>query len=332
MKDTGAIDFVITWVDDRDPVWRAKREKYTGREMKEGNTEVRYRDWDTLKYWFRGVEKFAPWVRYVYFVTDDQKPEWLNLDHPKLQWVKHTDFIPAEYLPTFNSNVIDWNLYRIKGLSENFVFFNDDVFLIDQTVPEDFFVDGLPCELPHLGLVYPVDLFSNTIYNNTELLNRHFGLQRSIRRHWTKWIKGQSLDGLVKLVWYGRRDLIPGLVSGHIHAPFKKSTFEVLWEKEYACIHNTCLQKLRSRMDVTTYCVSNWQILTGNFFPRKPLGRAFATASMGRSNAAMNYLCRQKGKVICLNDGENETDFQKHKQMIVSAFDALLPDKSSFEL
>ena len=107
------IDIVVTWVDDTDPQWIKKKAEHTGTESKEGNTEVRYRDWDTLRYWFRGVEKFAPWVRYVFFVTDNQKPQWLNTDHPKLKWVKHTDYMPAEYLPTFNSNVIEWNLNRI---------------------------------------------------------------------------------------------------------------------------------------------------------------------------------------------------------------------------
>ena len=115
------IDFVIPWVDDSDPVWRAKKAQYTGVAASEGNEDARYRDWDTLKYWFRGVEKFAPWVRYIYFVTDNQKPEWLNVEHPKLKWVKHTDFIPEEYLPTFNSNVIELNLHRIDDLAEHFI-------------------------------------------------------------------------------------------------------------------------------------------------------------------------------------------------------------------
>ena len=148
MKTDTQIDFVIPWVDDTDPVWRAKKAEYTGVKETEGNTCVRYRDWDTLKYWFRGVEKFAPWVRYVHFVTDNQKPEWLNIEHPKLRWVKHTDFIPQEYLPTFNSHTIEFNLHRIPDLAEHFVYFNDDVFLIRETKEEDFFVDGIPCDIP----------------------------------------------------------------------------------------------------------------------------------------------------------------------------------------
>ena len=138
--------------------------------MKVGNSEVRYRDWDTLKYWFRGVEKFAPWVGNIYFVTDDQKPEWLNVDHPKLKWVKHTDFIPKEYLPTFNSHAIFLNLHRIEGISEKFVLWNDDVFLLKDVSPDDFFVNGKPCDYPTLTFFNMCDFFGHLGLNNMILM------------------------------------------------------------------------------------------------------------------------------------------------------------------
>lgn len=326
------IDFVVPWVDDTDIQWQKKKAEYTGTEYLEGNSEVRYRDWDTLKYWFRGVEKYAPWVRHVYFVTDDQKPDWLNVDHPKLKWVKHTDFIPAEYLPTFCCQAIEWNLHRIEGISENFVFFNDDVFLIRDTKPEDFFVDGEPCDLPKLGLLYPEGFFSHIMFNNIELANRHFSLKRSIRENPGKWVKGQSLSGLVKLLLYGNRDQIPNSISPHIQLSFKKSTYEKLWEEEYQVIHATCLSKLRTKEVVTSYCVRDWQLFSGEFYPKKPIGRNFHTVSMNHSDEAIEYLRRQKGKTICLNDTEEEENFEQHKQMILEAFETLHPEKSSFEL
>ena len=208
MNELHPIDFVVPWVDDTDPVWRAKKAQYTGTQETEGNTDVRYRDWDTLKYWFRGIEKFAPWVRYVYFVTDDQKPEWLNVDHPKIKWVKHTDFIPQEYLPTFACHTIEWNLHRLPDISENFVFFNDDVFMIGPTKPEDFFKNNLPCDHPKLGLLYPNGFFSHVLFNNIELLNRHFSLKKSIRANPGKWIKGQSVGGMMKLLLRRLRDSV----------------------------------------------------------------------------------------------------------------------------
>ena len=127
------IDFVIPWVDGSDPAWQKERDAKAaqlGSMERCDNRGERYRDWDNLKYWFRGVEKFAPWVHKIYFVTWGHLPEWLDVQHPKLVIVRHEDYIPKEYLPTFNSHTIEWNLHRIHGLSENFVYFNDDIFLL----------------------------------------------------------------------------------------------------------------------------------------------------------------------------------------------------------
>ena len=331
MADTNAIDFVITWVDGHDPAWQAKKAQYTGAESTEGNTDVRYRDWDTLKYWFRGVEMFAPWVRYIYFVTDGQKPDWLNIQHPKLRWVKHTDFIPKEYLPTFNTNAIEFNLYKCPNLAEQFVYFNDDVFLISKTKPQDFFVNGLPCDRPGVGCCMPTDFFSYLPFNNTYLLNRHFSLKKAIRKDWKKWFCYQPVKELLKLLWYGRHDAIPGTNDQHIHISFRKETFQQVWEKEYALLHETCTHKLRTREDVTDWCVRNWQLLTGNFHPARPIGKAFSTSELDRNSDALMYMRCQKGKVICLNDNENEKNYEEHKKMVIEEFERLLPHKSAFE-
>ncbi len=332
MKHSSAIDFVVTWVDDRDPAWQKKREEHLGLSASEGNSDVRYRDWDTLKYWFRGVEKCAPWVRNIYFVTDGQKPDWLNLDHPKLKWVRHGDFMPSEYLPTFSSDPIEWNMHRIDGLSENFVYFNDDVFLIKETSPEDFFVRGEPCDLPSIGVQYANGLFSRMLFNNNDLLNRHFSFKDSVKAFPGKWIRKQPLSGLLKLLLYGRERLYPGSNSHHIQTSYKKSTFQTLWEQEYDVIHQTCINKLRTGTDVTIYSVRDWQILTGGFQPHKPIGKMFHTASLDHSDEAIQYLKKQKGKVVCLNDSETEKNFDLHKQMIIDAFEKLFPEKSAFEL
>ena len=105
-----AIDFVLTWVDGSDPEWIRSRNSYCqkGKEI----NEAHYRDWDILKYWFRAVEKYAPWVNRIHFVTCGQIPEWMNTEHPKLNLVHHRSFIPEAYLPTFNSRTIELNFHR----------------------------------------------------------------------------------------------------------------------------------------------------------------------------------------------------------------------------
>ena len=121
------IDFGITWVDMDDPKWKAEFSKYSGKKDNEKNgvSDARFRDYGFLKYWFRGVEKFAPWVRKIHFVTSGQKPEWLDENNPKINLVNHKDYIPAEFLPTYNSVVIERYLHKIPDLAEHFVYFND---------------------------------------------------------------------------------------------------------------------------------------------------------------------------------------------------------------
>lgn len=143
-KNTQDIDFVITWVDGNDLEWKREKAARMGHtdmdiSVNADDRKERYRDWDNLRYWFRGMEKYAPWVRKVHFVTWGHIPQWLNTKHPKLNIVCHEDFIPQKFLPTFNSHTIEWNFHRIPGLTEQFVYFNDDMFLLKPVYMEDFF-------------------------------------------------------------------------------------------------------------------------------------------------------------------------------------------------
>ena len=103
------IDMVILWVDGNDRKWQIEKEKYG--DKKNNSRDFRYRDWESLIFLFRGIEKYASWVNKIYFVTWGHIPHWLNTENDKIIIVKHEDFIPREYLPTFNSNVIELNIH-----------------------------------------------------------------------------------------------------------------------------------------------------------------------------------------------------------------------------
>ena len=105
IAEKDSIDFVVLWVDGNDPQWQAKKQKYSPHHVGD-QSAARYRDWETLKYWFRGVAKYAPWVKTVHFVTDGQIPPWLNVDNPRIHTVTHADFMPESALPVFNSSAI----------------------------------------------------------------------------------------------------------------------------------------------------------------------------------------------------------------------------------
>ena len=100
----------------------------------------RFADNEELRYSLRSVEKHAPWVRNIYVVTNGQIPSWLNLDNPRLQIVSHQElFLNKSHLPTFSSPAIESHLHRIPGLSQKFIYLNDDVMFADDVWPDDFY-------------------------------------------------------------------------------------------------------------------------------------------------------------------------------------------------
>lgn len=134
------VDVVYTWVDHRDPDWQAAILRFKNQPDIEWD---RYRSADELLYSLRSVHGFAPWARRIYVVTNCRKPGWLR-ETDSVRWVSHEAVFPpgADYLPTFNSHAIESCLTRIEGLSEHFVYFNDDVFLGTGTQKHDFFTSS----------------------------------------------------------------------------------------------------------------------------------------------------------------------------------------------
>lgn len=141
------VDLVYLWVNGNDPEWQAKRNACIGTaETQRGvNCKGRYADNDELKYSLRSVAQYAPWIHKIYIVTDNQVPSWLDTSNPKVRIVDHKEIMPEICLPCFNSAVIEHFLYNIPGLSEHFLYANDDMFVNRPVKPDDFFAqDGLP--------------------------------------------------------------------------------------------------------------------------------------------------------------------------------------------
>lgn len=134
------IDVVYTWVDADDPAWRERFARHVGRMSQASHaSELRYISREELRYSIRSVLRYAPWVRNIYIVTDDQKPSWL-IPSDRIKIVSHNEIFPdPSVLPVFNSHAIESCLHRIPGLSEFFIYFNDDVFLGKPVTPNHFF-------------------------------------------------------------------------------------------------------------------------------------------------------------------------------------------------
>ena len=125
------IDLVYLWVDGSDQEWLAKKKQFLGESINlntEATSKARNADNDELKYSLRSAEKYAPWIRRIFVVTDEQTPKWLNLQNEKIEIVDIRKLLPAEALPCYNSVIIEHFLYKIPGLSEHFLYANDDMF------------------------------------------------------------------------------------------------------------------------------------------------------------------------------------------------------------
>ena len=177
------IDIVVTWVDMNDPDWKKEFLKYSNKKEIENNglVDARFRDYGFLKYWFRGIEKFAPWVRKIHFVTAGQKPIWLNTENPRINLVDHKEFIPHDFLPTYNSVVIERYMHKIPGLAEKFIYFNDDFYLIRETPQERFFKNGLPCDIAVFQYNPTWSQWYKTLKNNIRIINRHFDKKKVLK-------------------------------------------------------------------------------------------------------------------------------------------------------
>ncbi len=139
------IDLVYLWVDGEDPVWikkliDAKNEKLS----EEAISKCRFQNSNELMYSIRSVKKFAPWIRNIFIVTDNQTPEWFKAGKG-IKIINQKDILPSDCNICFNSCAIETCLHKIPELSEYFLYANDDMFFWDEVKPEYFFTpEGKP--------------------------------------------------------------------------------------------------------------------------------------------------------------------------------------------
>lgn len=323
------IDIVIPWVDGADPAWQAEFRQFRIEAGMDASA-IRYRDWGTLRYWFRSIERFAPWVRKIHFITWGHLPEWLNTDHPKLHIVRHSDYIPAEWLPTFNSNVLELNLHRIEGLADHFLLFNDDTFLTRPCRAEDFFRHGAPRDIARLSVVRPSSV-APIVLNNLALINA-LHPRKALTRHLGKWLAPRyGVSNLLKTISLLPWSFFPAFYDPHQAQPYRKADFVRAWELWGKELAETSSHRFRAQEDLSHWLIRYDVLCRGEFAPRSVAADALLTLTEATVEQIARRIAGGAQRLLCINDSAEIADFAGVCRTLQGGFEQLLPTPSTYE-
>ncbi len=291
------MDIVITYVDGNDPVWQADYEKYTSVPV----MQKRFRDWGTLKYLLRGIEVNMPFIDNVYLVVShlSQVPQWV--DQEKLRIVLHSDIIPEEYLPVFNSNPIELHLHNIEGLDEEYIYFNDDIFPVVPCKPDDFFRDGKGV----LGFTrhwFAAGMYKKICRNSDVLAREAAGLKPSF-----SFLRPQ-----------------------HICTPMLRTECRKIYDAHKERILKT-MTRTRTEGNLTQYLFLNYQFYKGRMI-RERISAQHCSVAIVSPEKLASYIINPQRNLLCINDVKlSDSSYEELRKVVHDAFTKVFPNKSRFE-
>ncbi len=308
------IDIVYTWVDGGDADFLSKKsiyskDKYDVR-LKESDNDARYRQSNELLFSIRSVLLHANWVNKIYIVTDEQAPKWFVAADDRVKIVPHsTIFKDKSVLPVFNSHAIEANLHRIPGLSENFIYMNDDFFFRTRVVPSDFFSEDMSKTKFFLSSrafipdvvderSYPVDIAAR---NNAQLLKDRYGYETNRKFQ-------------------------------HTPMALKKSVLERFERENSDVFELTSSARFRSKTDYSI--VSSLIHLYGdNIGTAESSSIPYFYVSFDDKlfELKMNILLLKRFKCFCINDVELENNNKKVFEIFENKMNLLFPKQSPYE-
>ena len=291
------MDAVITYVNGLDPIWQAEYSAAIGGEV----LSKRYRDWGTLKFLLRGIEKHMPFIQRVFLLVsgDSQVPDWI--DRSSVSVVLHKDIIPDRFLPTFNSTTIEMFMHRIPGLGEEFIYFNDDMFPVMDCVPGDFFRDGKAV----IG-------FSRHLLAGGKYKKRVRNSDRQAR---------QAL-GMRPSPFFVRPQ--------HTCSPMLRSESEKVYAFSGETIFNV-VTRLRTTSNFNQYLFLDYLYYQGKTVKGKISNKHLSPAVHSPETIAANIL-NPSFKLICVNDvNMPDEDFLRYRDAVLGAFGKHFPMLSRFE-
>lgn len=292
------MDVVITYVNGLDPVWQKDYQKYTDVPV----LEKRFRDWGTLKYLLRGVQYHMPFIENVHLVVshESQVPEWV--DRENLHVVLHSDFIPQEFLPTFNCNTLEMHLHRIPGLAEEYLYFNDDMFPVRDCRPEDFFRDGKPV-IRFTKHFLASGMYKKICRNSDHLAGTLAGVRPSLR-----FVRPQ-----------------------HICSPMLRSVCEDVYSETGDKLPSSCTL-LRTAENCNQYLFLDYMFYKGMVVNEK-ISNKHISVGMASAESVRKFLLNPTRNMVCINDVHlSEKRYESLRNAILESFEAKFPEKSRFEI
>lgn len=307
------IDLVYLWVNGNDPVWQAKRNATIGKPVENSgvNCEGRYANNDELKFSLRSIEKYAPWIHRIFIVTDNQTPSWLDTSNPKIQIVDHTEIMPPESLPCFNSSVLEHFLYKIPGLSEHFLYSNDDMLINKPVSPSTFFAkDG-----------YPIIRFNRRPFRKQILAFKEKILGKKLSNY------NQIIKNAAELVERKYGIYFTGKAHHNIDA-YLKSDFQHTEEMFYDEIKVTYSNHVRSANDIQRSLFS-YVALAEKHAHLKFVTQKTSFRLHIHKDKYYSKFERYNPLLFCMNDSEYATD--EHRLKAKAFLENYFPEKSQFE-
>ena len=292
------MDIVITFVNGLDPEWQKSYETHT----KTPIIEKRFRDCGTLKLLMSGIEKNLPFIRKVHLVVsqESQIPQWVNRENVNI--VLHRNIIPSTFLPTFNSNTIELHLHRIKGLDEEFLYFNDDMFPVTPAQPEDFFRNG-KAVIKFTKHWFALNMFKKICNNSYKLACK------ASEKKYSK----------------------PFLRPQHICSPMLRSCCEEVYRKVKSEIL-TSISLTRNDENYTQYLFLDYMFLNDRVINEKIEKKHFSLA-ITSAEKIIRFITHPTRKMVCINDVRlSERRYKKLHKAIINAFNIRFPNKSKYEI
>lgn len=308
------IDIIVPWVNPKDPNWIKLNNKYSN--CKGDNSKQRTRDLDIFKYFFRSIDTNCKWVRKVHLIlqSETQIPDWLNIKNDKLNIIYHNQYIPKEYLPTFNTFVIEGFIHKIADLSENFILCNDDYLFTNMTSEEDFFRNNLPVDNNKITKYITSNPIHDKIYN---------GKGFSFFQHILK--TNQKLEKIIT----GKA---PIYYNFHVTCQLKKSLIIETWDKYGELLSNALKDsKFRREKNFNAWLYRYIQLDKNLYINSPTIINDFSYKELGRSTLEEIMHDILTKKCICLNDAVNDSNEIQIKTYIHKILNAKFPNKSSFE-